>query len=149
MADQVSAARVFFSLAEISDLLKLAPGYALEWVGSSLPDHPHGIWMRIRGPGLPPNNTDEPLPTLDLSDFVRHVNEHLADQDREHGYTPAKPIVAEADPAKWPQFPGEGLDYRGRIAAEDAKQREAQRRAQIEERRVRDAGEDIHTGGPR
>ena len=44
-------------------------------------------------------------------------------------YTPAKPVVAESDPATWPTFPGEQLNYRG----EDDPF----------------GGEDIHTGGPR
>lgn len=48
-------------------------------------------------------------------------------------YTPARTPIGGSDPAKWPAFPGQNLDYRG-IADTPAETR----------------GEDeIHTGGPR
>lgn len=40
-------------------------------------------------------------------------------------YTPARPAIGESDPDKWPEFPGQNLNYRGE--EDDA----------------------VHTGGPR
>ena len=44
-------------------------------------------------------------------------------------YTPAKPVVAESNPDKWPKFPGQVLNYRGEPDPF--------------------SDENIHTGGPR
>ena len=65
-------------------------------------------------------------------------------------FVPAKPVAVASDPDKWPQFPGQDLDYTGLHARRLEEERKARYEAQQANQAGGDPGdEDIHTGGPR
>lgn len=90
-----------------------------------------GIEVLVEGDGLP-----EPTANLGVHNSAglakRALEEWTGIKERREGYTPAKPVVAPSDDARWPKFPGQDLNYIGTpVSGSDP------------------GDEDVHTGGPR
>ncbi len=123
----MKAIRTFVSYDELAALLRLDEGRRIEAVTVAPMRYGLGIEVMVTGEGLP-----EPTENLGVHHSPgwakRALEEWSGIKGRREGYTPARPAVAASDPAAWPAFPGQDLNYRG-----DPDTLEEQ----------------IHTGGPR
>lgn len=126
------AIRTFVSFDDLAKLLRIGEERRIEAVSLAPVRWGLGIEVLVTGADLP-----EPTANLGIHNSsgwaTRAIEEWEGIKGRREGYTPARPAVDATNPATWPVFPGQNLDYRG-VAYTPAETL---------------GDDDIHTGGPR